>query len=56
MAQEWEKYFGDHFGLRKLLVGSYRLATFKLLHMSPSAAVVIGQSDGERRWLYLDQV
>jgi alginate O-acetyltransferase complex protein AlgJ len=53
-AQAWEKYFGDHFGLRKLLVGSYRIITFELLRMSPHPAVVIGRSDGERRWLYFD--
>ncbi len=54
IAQAWEKYFGENFGLRKLLIGSYRLATFHLLRTSPNPAVVVGQSDGERRWLYLD--
>jgi hypothetical protein len=53
-AQAWEKYFGDHFGLRKLLVGSYRLLTFEVLRMSPHPAVVVGRSDGERRWLFYD--
>jgi hypothetical protein len=54
LTQSWEKYFADHFGLRKLLIGSYRLATLSLLHTSPHPAVVIGRSDGERRWLYYD--
>lgn len=54
MAQAWEQYFGDHFGLRKLFVGSYRLLAFHLLHMSPNPAVVVGRSDGERRWLFFD--
>ena len=54
MAQAWEKYFNDHFGLRKLLVGSYRLLTFHGLRMSPNPAVVVGRSDGERRWLFYD--
>ena len=26
-AQEWDKYYTDHFGLRKLLIGTYRLFT-----------------------------
>lgn len=54
LAQAWEQYFVDHFGLRKLLIGSYRLATVELLRMSPHPAVVVGHSDGERRWLYYD--
>jgi hypothetical protein len=54
VAQAWEKYFNDNFGMRKLLIGSYRLATFHLLGVSPNPAVVAGQSDGERRWLYFD--
>ncbi len=53
-AQDWEKYFDDHFGLRKLLIGSYRLMTYYLLRTSPDPSVVLGESDGERRWLYLD--
>jgi alginate O-acetyltransferase complex protein AlgJ len=54
IAQAWEKYHGDHFGLRKLLIGSYRLAAFHVLHSSANPAVVVGKSDGERRWLYFD--
>lgn len=54
VAQAWEKYFNDHFGLRKLLIGSYRLATFHLLGVSPNRAVVAGRSDGRQRWLYFD--
>jgi alginate O-acetyltransferase complex protein AlgJ len=53
-TQAWEKYFNDNFGLRKLLLGSYRLAVFCLLRTSPNPAVVVGKSDGERRWLYFD--
>jgi hypothetical protein len=54
LAQEWEKYFNDHFGLRKLLIGSYRLATFYVLKTSPNPAVVIGESNRAGRWLFLD--
>jgi hypothetical protein len=54
LAQEWEKYFNDHFGLRKLLIGSYRLATFYLLKASPNPGIVVGQSDRAGRWLFLD--
>ena len=53
-AQDWEKYYADHFGLRKLLIGSYRLAMFYLFQISLNPAVVIGQSDGHSRWLYYD--
>lgn len=54
VAQAWEKYFNESFGLRKLLIGSYRLGMFHLLGVSPNPAVVAGRSDGERRWLYFD--
>jgi len=54
IAQQWEQYFGDHFGLRKFLIGTYRLAQFHLLGISPNPAVVVGRSDGHSRWLYLD--
>jgi alginate O-acetyltransferase complex protein AlgJ len=54
MTQDWEKYFNDHFGLRKLLIGSYRLMTYYLLRTSPDPSVVLGEWDGERRWLYLE--
>lgn len=54
VAQQWEQYFGDHFGLRKLLIGTYRLVLFHFLHASPNLAVVIGKSDGESRWLFFD--
>jgi hypothetical protein len=54
IAQAWEKYFGDNFGLRKLLIGTYRLASFRLLQASPNPAVVVGESDGTSRWLYFD--
>jgi len=53
-AQDWEKYYGDHFGLRKLLIGGYRLAMFHLLRISPNPAVVIGGWDGRTRWLYYE--
>jgi hypothetical protein len=53
-AQGWEKYYVDNFGLRKLLVGSYRLAMFHLLKISPNPAVVIGEWDGHTRWLYFE--
>jgi hypothetical protein len=53
-AKAWEAYFADRFGLRKLLIGSYRLLTLHLLRKSPSPAVVVGKSDGERRWLYFE--
>ena len=54
IAQQWEQYFGDHFGLRKFLIGSYRLAQFHILGTSPNPAVVIGKSDGRSRWLFFD--
>ena len=54
MAQQWEQYFGDHFGLRKFLIGTYRLAQFHLLGISPNPAVVVGKSDGRSRWLFYD--
>lgn len=53
-AQGWEKYYGDHFGLRKLLIGGYRLAMFHVLRISPNPAVVIGGWDGHTRWLYYE--
>lgn len=53
-AQAWEKYFSDTFGLRKLLIGTQRLLTLHVLRTSPNPAVVLGQSDGQTRWLYLD--
>lgn len=56
LAQGFERYFADHFGLRKLLIGSYRLGAFHLFRISENPTVVIGQSDGERRWLYFDPV
>jgi hypothetical protein len=54
IAQGWEKYFNDHFGLRKLLIGTYRVAIVHGLGLSLNPAVVIGRSDGERRWLYFN--
>lgn len=54
IAQAWEKYFNDHFGLRKLLIGSYRLAIFHVLRTSPNPAVVVGASGEGSRWLYYD--
>jgi alginate O-acetyltransferase complex protein AlgJ len=54
IAQGWEKYFNDNFGLRKLLIGCYRQAAFHLLGMSPNPAVVVGASDGRSRWLFYD--
>lgn len=54
VAQAWEKYFNDHFGFRKLLIGTSRLLAFHVFHISVNPAVVVGKSDGERRWLYFD--
>ncbi|MBN2574141.1 MAG: hypothetical protein JXP73_06215 [Deltaproteobacteria bacterium] len=54
IAQDWEKYFVDNFGFRKVLIGAHRLLTFHLLHASLNPSVVVGESDGERRWLYFD--
>ncbi|MGB8294314.1 MAG: hypothetical protein WCG85_02695 [Polyangia bacterium] len=53
-AQDWEKYYTDNFGLRKLLLGSYRLALFYLFGISANPAVVVGESDRPFRWLYFD--
>jgi alginate O-acetyltransferase complex protein AlgJ len=53
-AQDWEKYYTDNFGLRKLLLGSYRLALFYLFGISANPAVVVGESDGQTHWLYFD--
>jgi|GEM_PF-3967966 hypothetical protein len=53
-AQDWEKYYTDNFGLRKLLLGSYRLALFYLFGISANPAAVVGESDGRYRWLYFD--
>jgi alginate O-acetyltransferase complex protein AlgJ len=52
LAQEWDKYFADNFGLRKLLIGGHRLLASRVLGTSLSPAVVVGKSDGDRRWLY----
>ena len=54
LALAWEKYFNDNFGLRKLLIGSYRMAALYVLGTSPNPAVVVGKSDGAARWLYYD--
>jgi alginate O-acetyltransferase complex protein AlgJ len=54
IAQGWEKYFNDHLGLRKLMIGSYRLLGYKLAGVSPNPSVVPGRSDGKQRWLYFD--
>jgi len=54
IAQGWEKYFNDRVGLRKLMIGSKSLLTYSLLGVSPSPKVVVGRSDGDRRWLFLD--
>lgn len=51
-ARGVETYFGDHFGLRKLLIGGYRLASLHLLRTTANPAVVVGQSHGGKRWLY----
>jgi hypothetical protein len=53
-AQDWEKYYTDNFGLRKLLLGSYRLVLFYLFGISANPAVVVGESDGQSRWLYFN--
>ena len=54
LAQAWDKYYTDHFGLRKLLIGTYRLALFHVLRTSPNPAVVVGRSNGGQRWLFYD--
>lgn len=54
VARAWEQYFNDHFGLRKLLIGSYRFTAYHLLGVSASPAVVVGKSDGRNRWLFFD--
>jgi hypothetical protein len=54
IAQQWEKYFNDNFGFRKLLIGTYRLLSFHLLQMSPNPAVVVGTSAENARWLFFD--
>jgi alginate O-acetyltransferase complex protein AlgJ len=54
LAKEWETYFNDNFGFRKLLIGTYRLATFHLFRSSPHPAVVLGEFNKEGRWLYFD--
>lgn len=51
-ARDYEAYFGDHFGLRKLLIGGYRLLSFHLLRTTVNPAVVVGQAAGGERWLY----
>jgi alginate O-acetyltransferase complex protein AlgJ len=51
-ARSWETYYGDHYGLRKVLIGGYRLASLHLLRLSLNPAVVVGLSDGHSRWLY----
>jgi alginate O-acetyltransferase complex protein AlgJ len=53
-AQEWDKYFTDHFGLRKGLVGTYRLFTVHVLNASLHPAVVIGEVHKGTRWYYFD--
>ena len=53
-TRDWETYYGDNFGLRKLLIGSYRLASLHLFRISLNPAVVVGESDGGVRWLYFD--
>jgi hypothetical protein len=54
IAQEWELYFNDHFGLRKFLIGTFRLATFHILRVSPDPAVVVGKSDSKTKWLFFN--
>jgi alginate O-acetyltransferase complex protein AlgJ len=54
VAQQWEKYFNDNFGFRKLLIGTYRLLSFTLLKTSPNPAVVVGTSTSGGRWLFFD--
>jgi hypothetical protein len=53
-AQDWEQYYTDNFGLRKLLIGSYRGAWFHSFGISANPAVVVGESDGHSRWLYYE--
>jgi len=53
-ARDWEKFYNDHFGLRKLLIGSYRLAVYYLLRTSTNSSVVLGESDGRSRWFYYE--
>jgi hypothetical protein len=54
IAHQSELWWNDHFGFRKLLIGSYRFLSFHLLKMSPNDHVVVGTSEGNHRWLYLD--
>jgi alginate O-acetyltransferase complex protein AlgJ len=54
IAAGWERYFNDHFGLRKVMVQSYRLLSYHVLRRSPEPSVVLGESDRNGRWLYLD--
>jgi hypothetical protein len=53
-AQEWDKYYTDHFGLRKLLIGTYRLLTVHMLKISPHPAVVIGEVNQGKRWYFFN--
>lgn len=52
LAQEWERYFNDHFGLRKLLVGTYRLFTFHILGHVSTPSVVVGKATRDGQWLF----
>jgi alginate O-acetyltransferase complex protein AlgJ len=47
-AEGFDRYFGDNFGFRDLLIGTHAGLMFKLLRTSPTESVVLGK-DG---WLY----
>lgn len=53
-AQEWDRYYTDHFGLRKWLIGTYRLFAVHVLKTALHPAVVIGEVDQGKRWYYFD--
>ena len=50
LALAWEKYFNDNFGLRKLLIGSYRMAALYVLGTSPNPAVVVSYDFWQSRF------
>jgi hypothetical protein len=52
LAQQWDRYYSDHFGLRKLLVGGYRFITVHALNTSLHPAVVIGKVHDGQRWYF----
>ena len=53
-TQGWENYYNDHFGFRKLLIGYYRFALLRVMHLSANPGAVVGKSDGQIPWLFFD--